>query len=57
MRAETPILIRNQDWFRVLPELKYYRQLHQMVIPILSYITPKTVANDGFRRLVEAYTK
>ena len=57
MHKDTPILIRNQDWFRVLPELRTYKQLYQMTIPIISYITPRTVANNGFRHLIEAYTR
>ena len=57
MKNETQILIRSSDWFRVLPELENYKHLHQMTNPIISYVTPKSVANDGFKKLVSAYDR
>lgn len=55
MKNGTQILIRSNDWFRVLPELENYKNLHRMTNPIISYVTPNSVANSGFRRMVRAY--
>jgi hypothetical protein len=57
MQNEAQILIRSKDWFRVLPELESYKNLHRMTNPIVSYITQRSVADNGFESLVAAYQR
>lgn len=57
MQTDAAVLIRSAGWFDVMPELKTYRRVYQMKNPILSYITPKTVANNGFGEILRAYSE
>lgn len=51
------VLVRNKDWFRVMPELQNYSRTLVTKNPVISYVTEKSVANNGFAEILKAFSE